>query len=190
MTRLWPIVLAACALTSKTPPRELRYFSPPLATDAGGPVAAAPACARLRLARVTASAHLRMPIVHRDSAVEVAPYETLRWTEAPDSYARRAIVHAVFERRRLDQAVGGDAPALEVELVAFEEVRRGDARAGRVELRYVVADEHRVRARGTIVREHASDASIESIVAALGRALDEAAATLAGTVYTVATCEH
>ena len=181
------ITATACALTSKSAPRELRYFSPEPPAEAGK--AARPAAeprAQLRLARIVPSAHLRYAIVHRDSEVEVAPYETLRWTEPPDAYVRRSLTHALFEARPIEQAVGGSAPTLEVELVAFEEVVRGTYHAGRVELGYQLHDERRVLARGTVVAERESrGAEIEPVVAAIGTAMTTATGDLADRVTAV-----
>ncbi len=172
------IALASCALTSKSAPVELRYFSPET-TSIPAPPSSEPH-ARLRVGRITASSNLRYAIVHRDSAVELAPYETLRWTDTPDTYLRRALVRALFESRPLDQAVGGAAPTLDVELLAFEEVVRGDHHGGRVVLRYVLHDDQAVLARGEIAVERAAAGpTIEPVVAAIGAALDAATEKLA-----------
>ena len=182
--RIALLLLAACALTSKSAPREVRYFSPERADQQLAP-APAGAHARLRLGRVVAGAHLRLAIVHRESAVELAPYETLRWTEPPDAYVRRALVRALYDARGLEQAVGGDAPTLDVELVAFEEVARGTQRAGRVELRYQLRDDSRVLARGTIAIERpAAGPTMELVVPAIGAAMTAASEELAARVAT------
>jgi ABC-type uncharacterized transport system auxiliary subunit len=190
--RVWPcLVLAGCALTSKSAPLELRYFSPETAQPA--PAAVAPIAAphaRLRVGRISASADLRYPIVHRESPVEIAPYETLRWTDTPDTYVRRALGHALFDTRPLDQALGGDAPTLDVDVTAFEEIQHGARHGGRVELRYLVHDDREVLARGTIAIERdAAGATIEPVVASIGSALDAATAQLADRVV-VALCPH
>ena len=101
MTRALAILAlcAGCALTAKSEPRELRYFSPPIAeADA---VAGVP-CGRIRLGRIVANDQLRLPIEHRVSAVELVPYDSLRWTERPDVFARRAITRAVYARPPVD----------------------------------------------------------------------------------------
>src|SRR5262245_21860046 len=127
-------VLAGCALTSKSEPRELRYFAPPTHVVAAHSQAAGGAL--LRLGRITSTSLLRVRIVHRNSAVEVSPYETLRWTDEPEAYVRRALGHALFDGHGLEQATDALAPTLEVDVLAFEEVRNGPQRSGRVELRY------------------------------------------------------
>ena len=179
MKALGCLALASCALTSKSAPLELRYFSPQTGLE---PAAArtGPARARLRLGRLTTSAHLRYAIVHRDSAVESAPYQTLRWTETPDVYVRRSLVHELFDLRRVEQVLEGDAPALDVELVGFEEVVHGARHAGRVEVRYELHDDHRVIARGVAAVERAANgADIEHVVSAIASAMTAVTADVA-----------
>jgi cholesterol transport system auxiliary component len=118
--------------------------------------------------------------VRRASAVELSLSETLRWTEYPDAYVRRSLSRALFEARDLEQIVGGAAPTLEVEVFAFEEVRRGDRRAGRVALRYQLHDERAVLASGDVVIERAARGpEIELVVAAIGDAMAASTAELA-----------
>lgn len=181
---LLAVILAGCALTSKAKPVEVRYFTPEHASPAQSstPATHAP----LRLGRIGAASHLRGAIVHRDSRVELAPYETLRWSEAPDLYVRRAVSHELFETRGLVQAVSGDVPALDIDVLAFEEVRRGTACAGRVELQYVIRDDHRVLARGNVsVERTAANPTIEAVVAAIGDALQASSAELGTRVVSV-----
>ena len=156
---------AGCALTSKAEPRELRYFTIE-ATSAAAP--AGPACGQLRLGRITAGTALERSIEHRISPVELVPYDTLRWSEPPVTYVRRAISRAVFSHG-VEQAVAGTAPVLELEVVAFEETAQG---GGRVELRYELRDDRRVLARGVVGAERAARAAgIEATVVAIGDAL-------------------
>lgn len=189
--RRWLIAvvgLAGCALSSKAEPLELHYFSPEpaLAGAPRTPAEAAPsraAAPRLRLGPVTASGHLRYRIVHRDSPVSVDPYETLRWTDPPHDYVRRALMRALYDSGSLAQAVGGAAPTLDVEVTAFEELVRPDGRAGRVELHYQLHDERVVLARGVVAVERAAAGpDIDAVVAAIGAALDAASAELAGRI--------
>jgi len=179
MRSLVLVAVAGCALTSKAEPLDIRYFSPELSHRDTAPPSSVPR-ARVRLGRITSSAHLRYRIVHRESAVEIEPYEALRWTEQPELYVRRALARALFETEPLEQAVGGTAPTLDVELVAFEEVRRGSTRAGRVELRFELHDEHHVLARGSASAERpATGATIEHVVPAIGAAMEASTSTLA-----------
>lgn len=176
------LVLAGCALTSRAPPRELRYFTPESGVRETPRVTGAPR-AQLRIGRITASANLRYAIVHRESSVEVAPYETLRWTEMPDAYVRRALDHALFDERPLAEVVSGDAPTLEVEVIAFEEVARGAQHGGWVALRYELRDDRAVIARGTVSAERAAASpAIEPVVAAIHAAMISATEELAGRI--------
>jgi len=176
------LVLVACsggALTAKAPSLEVRYFAPPA-------VAAHPAatpCAKLDVGEISASSHLRYPIAYRTSPVELDLYDALRWTERPETYVRRSLARALFGSGKLDEAIGGPQTAIDIEIVGFEEVRRGDQRAGRVALSYVVRDEHHVVTRGTVATERpARSREIEAIVAAIGAALDAATDEVAARV--------
>ena len=176
-------LVAACALTSRSEPRQLRYFAPelsPRVAFAGTP------CARIRLGRAVAGSGLRQAIERRVSPIELERYETLRWTESPEVYARRAIAGALFARP-LAQAVAGPAPVLDVEVTAFEEVVRGASRAGRVVLRYQLRDERQVVTRGEAAAEYpATSTTIDTVVVAIGAALAASSDELAGRVVAAA----
>ena len=170
------VLLGACALTSRSAPLELRYFTLPIhASVAPAERLRVP----LRIGHVVPSGLLRTRIVHRDSDVELAPYETLRWADEPDAYVRRAVTSVLYAARPASPAGDGAADTLDLEVLAFEEVRHGDARSGRVELRYQVRDAGRLIAQGTVVAERAARGGIEAVVVAIGAALDAAAADLA-----------
>jgi ABC-type uncharacterized transport system auxiliary subunit len=179
MSRIAVLALvASCALTSKSVPVPMRYFAPPQG-DLAVRVAMPPRT-RLRIGRIEPSAALDYAIVRRLSAVEVVPYETLRWTELPTEYVRRAIVRAVFDARGFQQALAGDADTLDVEVTEFEEVQRGTGHFGRVGLTYTLHDRERVVVRGTADAEIlAGSSAIEAVVTAIGTALDTASAQLA-----------
>lgn len=162
--------IAGCSLTSKSTPVQFRYFAP-VTTVAS--LSQPPAtCSRLRLGRVTASDHLRFRIAHRRSPVEVELYETLRWTERPEDYVRRALASSLFDRHGLQRTLDRPAPTLEVEVTAFEEVERGARRFGRVELHYQLADDHDIVESQTVEVERPVDsAEIARVVAVIGDAL-------------------
>lgn len=179
-------VLAGCALTSRSRPVEVRYFTPEPARVTRDRAAPAPSrpddVARIRLGRIEPSDHLREEIVHRESPYELAPYETRRWTEAPDAYVERALERALFADRPLEEALGGRALTLEVDVLAFEEVR-APRHAGRVELRYRLTDERDVIETGVVTAERPVRTSrFEGVVAAIGAALDEATGRIAEVV--------
>jgi hypothetical protein len=200
---LW--LLAGCAITAKSQPLEFRYFSPAPSARAAAHTSEPP-CARLRLGRVTPGAYLQFRIAHRASAVELDLYETLRWTERPDTYVRRALSDALFEhqplhllerddvdlqrhrvvrnrlfqRLPLEQAIADDAVTLEIDVIAFEEVQRQGRHGGRVQLGYALRDARNVLDRGVVTFERdARGAAIEQVVTAIGVALEAASAEVA-----------
>jgi ABC-type uncharacterized transport system auxiliary subunit len=176
-------LLSGCALTSKATPIENRYFSPEHAERGRIAQSAHEPLARLRLGRLTSSANLRHRIVRRASAVEVEPYETLRWTESPVEYVQRSLVRAFFETGRFQQVVSGPALTLDVGVIAFEDARRGRRRIGRVQLSYRLHDERVVLTSGLVeVERDAAADTIDSVVTAIGAAMDEAAGEIAARV--------
>lgn len=179
MRHLWALLLCGCALTSKGPPVEFRYFSPaPVASPDAEPPRG-PAETPLTLGRVTSSTNLRTPILYRRTWIEVGEYVTLRWTENPEVYLRRSLQRALFERERFAQSLSPSAPTLEVELIDFEQVMTAGKHAGRVRLRYQLHRELEVLAAGSITAERESKAGIEAAVVAIGAALDQATDELA-----------
>lgn len=171
------VIVAGCALTSKAPPLEIRYFSPqpahPVKTATGT------LAGRLRLDRVTAASHLRSEIAHRRSPVELELSDTQRWAEDPEDYARRSLEQALFARG-IELAVTGDAPSLNVEVTGFEDVVRGGRHFGRVQLRYRLEDDVRVVAEDTVTVERPSAGpDITQVVTAIGDALAAASVEVA-----------
>jgi hypothetical protein len=183
MRALACLVLAGCALTrGPRPPREIRTFTPETPEHVVRTARPTPTL-RLRLGRVSSSADLRLHILHRNSPIEVTPYETLQWTEEPEAYVRRALSHVLFDERPIEEVVSGPAPTLEVEVVGFEEITY--RHSGRVELRYELQAERTTIARGTIsIERRARTPNIEGVVEAIGSALDAATDELANRVET------
>lgn len=177
------LFIAGCALTSKSDPIESRFFSPDLSTarvrvtSADGAAKAKAAGSEdgtggveLRMGRVLAAAHLREKIAQRTSGHELTFYEERRWTERPDAYLRRALEQSLFESGAFVRVVSGDAPTLEVELLAFQEAKSPHV----AELRFVVRvfDGRTVRWEETIsVDEKLTGNEQEELASALGRAL-------------------
>ena len=114
--------LTGCALLGKNDPVVPRYFAPEYAGPAGASQAAAGR--PLLLGRVEGWSNLRERWVVRDPAGATSYAEDRRWTERPEVYLRRALARALFEERGLVEALSGPSTALEVELIAFEEVAR------------------------------------------------------------------
>jgi ABC-type uncharacterized transport system auxiliary subunit len=190
------LALAGCnlggALTSKGKPLEVRYFTPvtqaadadgAASPPAAGPVPEAPPI-ELRLGRVEAASYLREKIAFRDSGEEVGYYETLRWTEPPDAFVRRALGRALFQDHGLAEVVSGVAPQLEVEVTAFEEVR-APRHVARVEMTWKLRDHRNVLVQRVARVEKAVDGDAPGAIAsAMGAALDEAVEAIAGDVIT------
>ncbi len=104
----WIVALlphVGCAVLLKSDPFVPRYFSPESAATRTDPIA--PSGLELRLGRVTAAAYLKERIVFRTSAYEVGYYEERRWTEMPESFIRRALSRALFDRRGIRQILYG-----------------------------------------------------------------------------------
>ncbi|WP_437662023.1 ABC-type transport auxiliary lipoprotein family protein [Sorangium sp. So ce1182] len=186
-TLLFALLLSApgCALTSKAEPLSVRYFTPKWEVAPRAPDRASADGPRLRLGRISSSSHLRQQIVYRSSDVEVAMYDDRRWTEKPEEYVRRALARALFEERPLVQAVSGGGPALDIELLAFDEVHRKDGRAARITLHYAVQDDRTVldaQSMTVDVEVRGDTDDPENVAAAMGAALHEIAERLASRV--------
>ncbi len=170
-----------CAFFSKSDAFVSRYFSP---ESAAGPAdRAAPSGLELRLGRVGSAAYLKDEIVFRDSGYEVGFYNGRRWTEKPEFYVRRALGRALFDRRGIRQIAYGVGITLDVDVLAFEEVR-APAHGGRLPLDDSVVDHRLVRFSRSITVERpiadaAGDAAADAIVAALARALADSVDILA-----------
>lgn len=176
LAALSTLVVLGCALTNKSEPIIQRYFSPersdPIAKPSSPPPGVA---AELRLGHITAASYLDERMVFRDSAFELGYYQEKRWTEAPEEYLRRRLERALFEERGLRHVVGGSAPTLEVELTAFEEIRK-PKRIARVQVSVRLQDARLVRWEQTLtvdqpVDEQRKDALVDEMVEALGVAL-------------------
>lgn len=170
-----------------------RYFAPtatPREKEASARPEADAAPLKLRIGRVSSGEHLRQRIVFRASAVEVGEYEQFRWTEKPEEFVRRALLRSLFEDRGLTQAVGGVTPTVDVELLAFEEVRHGDKRAARVSVNYALRDDRVVVAAHTVTVEREAGASdMDRVVEAMSSALDEASTIVADEILKALTEE-
>ena len=176
-----------CALTTKSDLVAIRYFTPEQATprltaaaiESDGNRASRP----LLLGRVTSGANLRERIAFRNAAHEIGYYEDLRWTERPETYVRRELGRTLFEERGFERSTAENAPELDVEVLAFDELRLPHgARAARVELKVllwdgpdVVVEETFTVDRPVAVREP----RIEDFVSAMAAALDDAATQVA-----------
>ncbi|HEY8073906.1 MAG TPA: ABC-type transport auxiliary lipoprotein family protein [Labilithrix sp.] len=168
---LFALALSGCALTQKGEALDVRYFTPehvrPTLTSA-----ATESAHGLRLGRVSSGMHLRERIAYRDGPYEIGYYDDRRWTERPEVYVRRRLARVLFEERGFTRS--DRAPNLDVEVIAFEEVRMRDEHAARIVVRAVLTGDDGVLFEDTITAEErvARGASIEEVVAATARALD------------------
>lgn len=171
---------SACALTSKADLVETRYFSPERVRTTGDGSArpgAPHAAFDLKLGRVSSGPSLRERIAYRNATYELGYYDDLRWTERPETYVRRGVGRALFEDRALHRMLGGLAPTLEVEVLAFDDLRLPTGRAARVQLKVLLYEEGRVLLEETITvdRPVAGDKpKIEDVIGAMAVALDAA----------------
>ncbi|HEX7126198.1 MAG TPA: ABC-type transport auxiliary lipoprotein family protein [Thermodesulfobacteriota bacterium] len=161
------------------PPETPRYFRPDfLETEPAGTSGAAGVAGRaglpLRLREVRASGSLGERIAWRASDVEVGFYEMLRWTDPPAALVEQALAREFYERRGFQRAVSGQAPALAVTVLAFEEVV-APAHEGRVALAVLLTESGRaVVDRVVVTRRPVPDHEASSLARALGDALAEA----------------
>jgi cholesterol transport system auxiliary component len=178
-------LVSGCALTSKGKALSPRYYSVDVPGGARGqsePASADRLPLELRLGRVEGASHLEERIVFRNEGSELGYYEERRWTEEPQEFLRRALARELFERRSVQRVVAGPAPTLEVELTAFEDVKK-PRRLARLSLVYVLHDERAVLLEKTLTIERSVVANagtdVAPVVDALGAALGEAVAEIA-----------
>jgi cholesterol transport system auxiliary component len=139
-----------CALLTKSEPVVPRYFSPE-SVEPPAPRATATGL-ELRLGRVNSDAYIRDRIVHRDSDFEIGYYDDRVWTDKPEAYVRRALARALFDERGMTQRLSGAGTTLDVDVVAFEEVR-APAHVARIKLVYAIYDDRVVRLSRSLVVE-------------------------------------
>jgi cholesterol transport system auxiliary component len=175
---------SACSFFGKVPPLHPRYF------DAEVVSAARPAASRagagehpLRLGHVVGSSYLRERIAYHVSEHELGLYDQLRWTERPEDYVRRALARALFEERNLTNVVSGVAPALEIELTDFSELKKPQ-HAVRVRARVVLVEQRAVRFERTFTVEQPVDKGDEFalVPAAMSEALSKCVEQIADAV--------
>jgi cholesterol transport system auxiliary component len=145
-------LFSGCALTNKADAQHPRFFSPerdPIEQESQ--VASAPGL-ELRLGHVGSASHLEERISYRLDPAELGYYEDRRWTEAPESYLRRALERELFERRGIRRVLSGSGTTLDVELTAFEELK-GKKPSVRVALHVTLHDEERATFERSLVRD-------------------------------------
>jgi cholesterol transport system auxiliary component len=174
-----------CALTSKAEVVDIRYFSPEqikprLSSGDASMAPAAPApnhALEVRLGRVTSGPNLRERIAFRDDAFELGYYEDRRWTERPETFVRRSLGRTLFEEKGFHRAMGGDAPTIEVEVIAFDELKLASGHAARVQLKVVLTGDRDVLFEETLTVDrpvNGAKPKFEDVIAAMADALDGA----------------
>jgi cholesterol transport system auxiliary component len=189
LAALGATLVLGCALTSKNEPIVPRYFSPDIPSDSAHVVAhpTGPAL-DLRLGHIGSAANLDERLVYRDSPYELGYYQERRWTEVPEEYLKRKLAIALFQERSLRHVVGGAAPTLDVDLVAFEEVR-APKRVARVQVTVRLHDVRSVRWEETLTVEQPLTVAAkgdlpDEMVQALGVALQSVVGRIADRVVT------
>jgi cholesterol transport system auxiliary component len=178
--------LSGCALTSKATAIQPRYFSPELAAPA--PRAAPPETdpLELRVGTIEAASHLEERMAYRVHVSELGYRDDRRWSERPEEYVRRALERELFERLHVSRVLSGAATTLDVELIAFEEVRE-PAPHVRLALVFRLHDDRRVSLERSLVVERPLPADgdvdhAQRVASALGAALAQAVAEVGAEV--------
>ena len=183
-----------CALTSKGDALAIRWYTPEntktTLTSASPGAGVIPETApQIELGRVSSGINLREKIAYRDSTFEQGFYDDKRWTERPEVYVRRELERVLFEEHGLRRALAAQAPALEVEVVSFEEViGPGSVHSARITLKIVVHDERDSLLEKTDTVERPVDKNTKGftgVVQAMAQALDAAAEEVSADVQRV-----
>lgn len=119
---------SSCALTSRSDPLPMRYFTAEAAAGRAGArtqrsTASPGSDLPLRLDRVESSSHLEDAIAYRTADHEIGYYEGERWTERPSDFLERALERALYQDRGVKRVISGASETLVVELTSFEEIR-------------------------------------------------------------------
>lgn len=186
------LLTAGCALTSKAEALSVRWYTPETVkphltsaeTDAVATDQASPA---IEIGRVSSGINLRERIAYRDAAYEVGYYDDKRWTEKPELYVERALARTLFEERGMRRALAGQGPVLDVEVLAFEMLRRKSPCA-RIQLRVVVHDDRDSLLERTISVERQAakgEDDFDAMVHAMAQALDAATDQVANDIAMV-----
>jgi cholesterol transport system auxiliary component len=167
-------VAGGCALTQRSKPVEFTYYTPELVrTGVASRQAASSGRPTLRLGRVGSGVDLGPRIAFGDGAYQVHYYDDRRWTERPENYVRRALARALFVDGGF-RTTSGDAPTLDVEVLAFEEIRAPEQHAARIALRLVLSKDHVLIEEDTVaVTQPVAGESFDEVVAAMASALDQ-----------------
>jgi ABC-type uncharacterized transport system auxiliary subunit len=170
-----------CALTSKSDPTLLRYYSldaPRHGERAPSPPPTGAPPARLRVGRINAALYIRDRMAFRESDVAIGYYDDFRWTERPETYVRRDLSRALFENGGVEEIIGGGGLTLDVDLDSFEELR--EKHAAIVRLSWQLRDDSLVVSRQTVTVQRPLEADAKdgaphmTLAIALSEALEDA----------------
>jgi ABC-type uncharacterized transport system auxiliary subunit len=182
------LTMLGCALTSKSDPTLLRYYSlnaPRHREPDPRPAPTGDHPAQLRVGRITAALYIRDRMAVRESDVAIAYYDDFRWTERPETFVRRDLARALFEENGVEEIIGGGGLTLDVDLDSFEEIR--EKHAAIVGLSWQLRDDTVVLLRRTVTVQRplegdAKDTPHAALAIALSEALEDAIDQLVKTV--------
>ncbi len=160
-------LLVACLATND--PAHIRYF----AVEVPDPAPSAPRTElRFRLRHASSAVHLRERMVWRRSEVEYGFAEDRRWTEAPITYVERALLDELVVARGLTRSEALSVPALDVELLAFDELL-APSHAARISfaLRLITPDGSVLLDRTIVAQDPIEGRAAEAVAQAMSRAL-------------------
>ena len=178
---LFSVVLAlssACALLSRGASAEWRWYTPETVRPqlTSGVVRSGPV---VRIRRVTAGANLGTRIAFGNGAYEGGYYEERRWTEGPEVYVRHALERTLCQNQRFRCLPDGNAPALDVEVLKFQELKTAKSHAGLVSLRVVLSTDQILLDDTIQFVAQVAGPRFDDVVAAIANALDSASEEVA-----------
>lgn len=177
---LLALLAGGCLFRKDVPARWYQPASALLADGADGTPARDGRPVRLR--SVQAIAFLRERMAWRLPPVESGLWEQRRWREMPATYVERALGAALDETPGVRRTDDLRAPALRVEVLAFDEVV-GPTRGALVTLAVVLDAGTRPLLDRTFSREApAPGTDMDAVATAMGTALDEVAREVAAAV--------
>jgi ABC-type uncharacterized transport system auxiliary subunit len=174
------IALAGCVFRQSDPPRYFRPDAAALSSESTPDDGSAKKAIRLRAVR--ARPFLRERIVWR-TPTEYGMYEQRRWSELPEAYVERALVSALRRQARVDLTNDPRAPRLYANVTAFDEVVDPKHVANvAVDVTLTAADGSLLLDRGFSAEAPIADDDPNSLVRAVGAALDDVSAQVAQSV--------
>lgn len=179
---LMAALAAGCSLLPE-PAAAPRVYRVP--SDDGPAAAEGAPAGRLRLRTVASAAYLDEGVAWR-SGVQVGVRPGVRWAERPEVVLQRVVLAQLFSGGRLVRTEALDAPLLDVELLAFEELLDEGGDVALVELRARLLDESRDEVLSFELQSRqplGSDGDrTEALARALGAGLDDVCSRLAAQV--------